>query len=35
MVHGKSIGGIASDEEKHLQKNLSHMKFPGVKLGVP
>jgi hypothetical protein len=44
MVHEESIamlfsciGGMASDDEKpkHLQKNLPHMKFPGVKLGVP
>jgi len=37
MVHERRIIGMASDmkKQKHLQKNLSHLEFPGIKLGVP
>jgi hypothetical protein len=37
MVHERSIGGMASDmkKEKHLQKNLFHLEFPGVKFAIP
>jgi hypothetical protein len=37
MLHEGSIGGMASDmkKPKHLEKYLSYMEFPEVKLWVP